>query len=185
MDDSGIVELYYSRSESAIRESSKKYGRYCGFIAKNILGSAEDSEECLNDTWLHAWNSIPPAKPVSLKGFLGKITRNLALSRLEKLSAQKRGGGELTQALEELNECISPERSETRLERAELSRIINAFLQSEERENAVLFMKRYWYLVPIGALSKELRLSESAVKMRLSRMRGRLREQLNKEGYDI
>ena len=106
MNDQSILELYWNRNESAIRETSKRYGTYCFSIAHNILKNREDSDECVNDTWLHAWNAIPPARPGRLASYLGRITRNLSINRYKLAHAKKRGGGVVTVALEELMECI-------------------------------------------------------------------------------
>lgn len=106
MDDKQILDLYWERSEAAISETSKKYGKYCRYIASNILHNDEDSEECVNDTYLRAWNSIPPNRPSVLKTFLGKITRNLSLDRYELLNAKKRNGGQMSLIFDEIQECI-------------------------------------------------------------------------------
>lgn len=186
MNDSSIIRLFWERSERALSECAAKYGAYCRSIAQRILNKFDESEECLNDTWLRAWNSIPPKKPDLLSVFLGKITRNLALSRVQSDTALKRGGGELTLALEELEECISSaESAESRLERSELSALIRRFLDAQKPANRRVFLQRYWYLCPIKEIAAEYGLSESAVKMRLHRAREELRELLESEGYEI
>lgn len=186
MEDSKIVSLYWERSERAIAESSRKYGSYCGYIARNILRSREESDECVNDTWLNAWNSIPPHKPELLSAFLGKITRNLAITRAQRAAAQKRGGGEFALALEELSECVAADdRTESRYEENALSELLNRFLEAQSAENRRLFVRRYWYLAPVKTLARDSGLSESAAKMRLARMREELKELLIKEGYEL
>ena len=128
MEDAAIVELYWQRDQQAIRETETKYGAYCRHIARNILEDGEDAEECLSDTWLSAWQSIPPHRPERLSTFLGKLTRNLSLSRLRERNAQKRGGGEPEAALEELSECIAArEDAQDALETRELGRLLRDF----------------------------------------------------------
>ena len=131
MDDKQILDLYWERSEAAISETSKKYGKYCRYIASNILHNDEDSEECVNDTYLRAWNSIPPNRPSVLKTFLGKITRNLSLDRYELLNAKKRNGGQMSLIFDEIQECIpSLDSTENIVEEIALTDILNRFLSS-------------------------------------------------------
>ena len=166
MTDEQIVNLYWQREESAISESAGKYGSYCHAIARNILFSREDSEECVNDTWLRCWNSIPPHRPSVLRSFLGKITRNLALNRWEKARAGKRGGGEITVVLEEISDLASSIGNPDELpERLSLTACLNRFLESEKE------------------LAGEYALTESGVKMSLLRARGRLKKHLMEEGF--
>ncbi len=186
MDDKAIIELYWDRSEQAISESSAKYGGYCFAIAYNILENREDSDECVNDTWYNAWNAMPPQKPELLSAFLGKITRSLSINRLRHWGAQKRGGGEYTLCIEELTECIPAKcKAEDRCDENALSELLEAFIAQSKPLDRTLFLRRYWYLCPLKKISEESGMSESAIKMRLLRMRGRLRELLEKEGYDI
>ena len=152
MEDSGILELYFLRNEQALRESDRKYGAYCGAIAYGILQNREDTEETVNDTWLSAWNAIPPRRPECLKGFLGRITRNGAIDRWRRRTAEKRGG-EMVLALEELGECIpSGDNVEQQVQAAELGKVLEAFLQTLPEERRRMFLMRYWYLAPIRAL---------------------------------
>ena len=183
MDDSTIIELYFQRNEQAISQSSLKYGSYCRTIAHNILHSSEDAEECVNDTWSKAWNSIPPSRPNRLSVFLGRITRTLAIDHYRKTNAQKRGGSQIALCLDELSECISDNANIT--DDYILKDAINRFLQSLRPENARLFMLRYWYMQPIMDIARSLGLSEGAVKMKLKRTRAALKAFLETEGIEI
>lgn len=185
MNDQEILDLYFARSEQAIDASAEKYGRYCHTVAMHILYNQEDSEECVNDTWLRAWGSIPPKRPQMLRSFFGRITRNLALNRWEYVHAEKRGHGETAAALEELSECIPDKRAaeaDTMTESITLSDCINHFLEGQKPENRILFVRRYFYLSDIRELAAAYGFTESKVKMTLSRMRTQLREALKQEG---
>ena len=178
MDDNGIIELFWQRSEDALTECVKKFGNYCMTIARNILGNDNDADECVNDTWLRAWNAIPPARPSRLIAFLGKITRNLALNRYEAAHAQKRGGGNIELALDELADIPVPENTDGE----EITKTIDAFLRAEPVDNADIFLKRYWYLHGVKEIASEYGYSESKIASLLFRMRGRLRQKLESEG---
>ena len=177
MDDNDIVELFWQRSEDALTECEYKYGSYCRTIAINILSNDGDADECVNDTWFRAWNAIPPARPSWLKGFLAKITRNLALDRYENSHSQKRGGGNIEIALEELAEIPAPE-----ADSGEITKVINRFLRSESPENTDIFVKRYWFLQSIKEIAVEYGYNENRITSLLSRMRKRLRQNLESEG---
>jgi len=182
MEDSRIIELYWARSEEAITASSEKYGGHCYAIAQRILGQSEDSRECVNDTWLRAWNSIPPCRPDSLKAFLGTITRRLALDRRRCDRAEKRGGGEVTLALEELRDCVaSPACVEREAEEGELAELLDRFLASLNKEARIIFLQRYWYLMPIREISLQNSMSESKITSMLHRIRKELRSCLEQE----
>ena len=186
MDDEQIIELYWARSEQAIHESETKYGAFCRSIARNILAQEQDAEECVNDTWLNAWNAMPPQRPSILSAFLGRLTRNLSLDRWRHNRAAKRGGPQMEVALEELRDCLSaPGRPEERLEARETAALISRFLREQPALNRVLFLRRYWYLDSISALAERFSLSESAVKSNLHRTRLRLKEVLLKEGVAV
>lgn len=186
MDDKQILDLYWERSEAAISETSKKYGKYCRYIAFNILHNDEDSEECVNDTYLRAWNSIPPNRPFVLKTFLGKITRNLSLDRYELLNAKKRNGGQMPLVFDEIQECIpSLDSTENIVEEIALTDILNRFLSSLSLEQRKIFMRRYWYLSPIKEIATEYGMSESKIKMSLFRSRNELKKLLEKEGISV
>jgi len=178
MDDNAIVDLFWQRSEDALTECANRFGGYCRSIARSILYSDDDANECVNDTWLRAWNAIPPANPSRLKSFLGKIARNLALDRYEAAHAEKRGDGEIEIALEELAEIPAPEKADE----GEITRVINAFLRSEPPEKADTFVKRYWHLHSVKDLAAEYGYSESKITSLLFRMRGRLKQNLESEG---
>lgn len=186
MDEKQIIELYWARSENAIAETAGKYGQFCHSIAYNILFDREDSEECVNDTYLHAWNAIPPRRPDRLGAFLGKITRNLALKRYEKKSAMKRGGGQVMLALDELAECIpDPNTVERRVDNKMLAEKLDAFLSQLNAESRRIFLRRYWNLSSVREIAAAYGITESKVKMSLMRTRGKLRSFLEQEGIDL
>ena len=177
MDDNGIIELFWQRSGDALLECGVKFGAYCRMIARNILNNDDDAEECVNDTWLRAWNAIPPARPSTLKSYLGKITRNLALDYYEAAHTQKRGGGNIETALEELADIPAPD-----AEDKEISQAIDEFLRSEPDEYADIFIKRYWYLHSVKEISAAYGYRENKITALLFRMRGRLKQKLESEG---
>ena len=186
MEDSRIIELYFERSEQAIAETASKYGNYCTVIARNILYSQEDAEECVNDTWLNAWNAIPPTRPSRLAAFLGKITRNLALNLYERFHAKKRGEGQTALALDELAECVADSSTvEAEVELRELAGAINGFLAGLPAETRRIFVLRYWYLYPVREIAERLGRGESMIKMNLLRTRNQLKEYLEREGIAI
>ena len=186
MEDTKIIDLYWARSQQAIAESERKYGAYCHTIARRILDREEDAEECVNDTWLHAWNAMPPQRPSVLSAFFGKITRNLSLDRWRYSRAAKRGGPQVEVALEELEHCLpAPGRPEERLEERETAALISRFLREQSDLDRNLFLRRYWYLDSISALAKRFHLSEGQTKSRLHRIRLRLREALVREGVAV
>jgi RNA polymerase sigma-70 factor (ECF subfamily) len=168
--DIEIIQLYFDRSELAISETDKSYGKYCRYIAFEILRNGEDSDEIVNDTYLGAWNAIPPQNPPSLKNFLGKITRNLAINRLEHNSAQKRGHGQYDAVLEELHGCI-PSYDESYEDTELIKSVINDFLHSISIEKRRIFVRRYWSLSPISEIAADFGMSEGQVKMILMRLR--------------
>ena len=183
MEDSKIIELYWQRDEQALAQTQEKYGRYCHAIAYNILYSESDSEECVNDTYLNAWNSMPPKRPDSLSAYLGRIVRNIALDRYDRQRAQKRCG--ITElALDELGECISDTEAPPSDDEA-LKKAINSFLASLPRRTRIAFMQRYWYACSISDIAVNLEMSESNVKVTLLRARERFKKHLDKEGIVI
>ena len=185
MEDEKIVNLYLERSETAISETQKKYGRYCFTVAYNVLYSKEDAEECVNDTFEKAWNSIPPQKPRIFSAFLGAITRNLALDRYEQSHAKKRYSPAET-ALEELGECIpAAEDGADISDTLALKDAINGFLASLNEQTRVIFMRRYWYFCSIKEIAKSLDLTESKVKVSLMRTRNAFKEYLEQQGIII
>ncbi len=183
MDDERIVALYLERSEAAIAETERHYGKYCYAIAYNLLCNAEDANECVNDTYLHAWNSIPPHQPKILATFLGKITRRLAIDRLRTNHAACRGGGEVHSALDELTECIpSGSDVEQEIEAAELGACINRFVMELPLTERRIVICRYWYADSIAAISEQFDFTQNKVKVMLHRTRNRLKNYLEQEG---
>ena len=183
MEDSEILDLYFARSEQAIAETDRKFGGYCYAIAYNILTSREDSEECVSDTYLAAWNAIPPRRPGLLAAFLGKLTRHISIDRWRRGHAQKRGGGEMVLALEELQDCAGSQDAETALAEKELTRLLNAFLATLPEVERNVFLCRYWYLDSIQTISERAGFTQSKVTSMLHRTRGKLRKKLSEEGY--
>ena len=183
MDDKAIVDLYFDRSESAISETAAKYGNYCYSIAYNILTNKEDSEESVSDTYLAAWNAMPPRRPAILSTFLGKITRHISIDRWRARTADKRGGGEIILALEELDQCIAGDQDvEHSLVRKELVSAVNRFLDSLPETDRGVFLCRYWFLDSISDIAASCGFSQSKVTSMLHRTRQKLRRQLEKEG---
>lgn len=183
MEDSQIIDLYLARSEHAISETASKYGKYCSYIAYNILHNAEDSEECVNDTYMKAWGIIPPHRPNCLSAFLGKITRNLALDRYKHHAAAKRGFNRVQLALEELEECLPTSGNvEQIVGDMALTELLNAFLDGLSPEARKLFMRRYWYFSTIKEIASYYAMSEGKVKMSLLRSRNELKRLFEKEG---
>lgn len=184
MNDSEIIALFEQRKEEAVAAASQKFGGYCLTIARNLLGF-EDAEECVSDTWLAAWNRIPPAKPESLRAFLGKITRTLAISRFRGLHAQKRGAG-LTLLLSELEDCLpDPTGVEEAVETRALARLLSDWLRALPREDRVLFLRRYWYGVSVKELAVEAGCTENQMAQRMRKLRQALRAVLEQEGIAI
>ena len=155
MEDEAIYDLYWNRDEEAIHQTHLKYGPWCRGIALRILEIQEDAEECVNDTYLQVWNNIPPQRPSIFRAWLGRITRNLALSRYRRNNAGKRGGGQTALALEELGECVSgKESTESQLESQDVAAVINRFLESLSVQQRTIFMRRYWHMTSIGDIAR-------------------------------
>lgn len=185
MEDQNIIDMYWSRNESAIAESERKYGRFCQSIAFNILKNREDSLECTQDTWHQAWNSIPPERPCVLRAFFGRITRNLAITKYRKEHAKKRFSG-MTSMLDELAECIPAHNNvENTIESAELSRTISDWLMSLSLNDRTLFVLRYWNGTDIKTLAKKYGCSYEALSQRMYRLRASLKAHLESEGISI
>ncbi len=186
MDDSIIIKLYNKRDERAIEESSKKYGNYCYIIAYNILADEQDAEECLDDTWLGAWNSIPPAQPKNLRLYLSKITRNLSLEKYRNKTREKRGGGEVALALDEIGELTAVTAGvEDEVTERELGQAINRFLRSLSRRERNIFLRRYYYLDSVSDIARRFDMRQDNVLVTLSRTRKKLKEYLEGEGYTV
>ena len=186
MDDKNIVQLYWDRSEQAIVETDSKYGAYCYSIAYNALANNEDAEESVSDTYMAAWKSIPPRRPRFLSAFLGKLTRHISIDRWRRSSAKKRGGGELSLVMDELEEVIADSGNvEAEYERKELAGIINGYLHSLPDRECNIFLRRYFYMESVKEIAKRYALSESNVSMTLSRTRKKLKVFLEKKEYVI
>ena len=183
MDDLQIVQLYWQRDQSAIRESSAKYGRMLHSIAFGIISNHEDSEECVSDTYGKAWDTMPPQKPGSLAAYLGRITRNLSINRWHESHTQKRGRGQM---LMELTDCVpTPQTVENEVERAALTELINGWLLSLPKEDRVLFLRRYWFGDEVQTLAKKLGASSNQMAGRLYRLRQKLKSVLEQEGISL
>lgn len=186
MDDTRIVQLYWDRNEQAIPATADKYGNYCTSIAKNILGNKEDAEECVNDTYLNAWNSMPPHRPSVLSTFLGKITRNLSIKRYKHNTADKRGGGELPLVLDELLDCVSGKDDvEQEFNRQELVKAIDDFLDILPKDKRSIFICRYWYTDSISDIAHQHGMKDGAVSMTLNRLRSKLHNYLLERGFEL
>jgi len=185
MNDAQIIELYWQRSEQAISASDNQYGRFCRRIAMNILNNAEDSEECVNDTWHRAWDNMPPQKPNILSAFFGRITRNLSLSRFRLNHAQKRYDG-MTLLLSELEDCIPSKGSiEQETEERYLAEVISDWLASIPRDDRILFVRRYWFGDMLKDLAKECGTNQNQMAQRVYRLRNALKSKLEQEGISL
>ncbi len=186
MEDKDIVQLFWDRKEQAITETSSKYGHYCFSIAKNILDNREDAEECVNDTYLNTWNSIPPHKPKILSTFLGKIVRNLSFNKYKANHSMKRGGYEISLILDELGEIVSDEESvEDNVIKNELIKTIDDFIDTLSVEKRYIFIRRYWYSDKITAIANQCGRTENSIHVELNRIRKKLHDYLTERGYDI
>ncbi len=183
MEDEKIIALYFERDESAIRESEKKYGKYCYAIAHRILHSHEDAEECVNDTWCGAWEAMPPQRPTKLQYFLARITRNVAIDRYRHASAQKRGA-EVECAIEEYWECI-PNGEAPIEDELVLREAINGFLATLDAHTRVIFLRRYFYAMSVREIAEGMRLSENRVSVTLHRTRSKFKAYLTQKGILI
>lgn len=183
MTDEKIIDLYWARSETAISETENKYGNLCSSIAYNILKNKEDTEECVNDTYLKAWNSMPTERPQRLMAFLAKISRNIALNKIKHDSAKKRGGSEIDVALDELCDCVSGDLlSDDIVDKMFFDGLINRFLAELKTQDRCIFVLRYWYLYPCAEIARKYQINESKVKVSLHRMRQSLKCILESEG---
>ncbi len=186
MEDNEIIRLYWDRNEQAIKATSDKYGRYCKAIARNILNCEEDAEECVNDTYLRAWGSMPTQWPARLATFLGKITRNLSFNRYKYQRAGKRGGGEIALVLDELTDCVSDvEDVEGAIDRQELIKAIDSFVGNLSESRRRIFVRRYWYADSVAEIAKDSGMPEGTVSKALERTRKRLKVYLTERGFEI
>lgn len=183
MEDQNILALYVSRNETAISESDQKYGRYLHTVAYNILYDHEDARECVNDTYVNAWNCIPPHLPLVLRSFLAKITRNLALNRYHKEMAKKRQG-EVDMAIEEYYECLPSGEMPTE-DAVVLKMLIDSFLSSLPERTRIIFLQRYWYFLSMKEIALLHGMREGAVKTCLMRTRNKFKQYLEKEGVTV
>lgn len=184
MDDKSIVNLFWNRSEQAIAETDMKYGKYCYSIAYNALANNEDAEESVSDTYLAAWNKLPPNRPAVLATFLGKITRYISINRWKARNTLKRGGGEIPLTLEELDDCVDGKQDvEGTYESRELTQAFNRFLDRLSDTERDVFLRRYWFFDPIAEIAESFGFSQSKTTSMLHRMRGKLRKQLEKDGF--
>lgn len=182
MDDKKIVELYWQRNESAISETKAHYGKYCYSIAYGILKNNEDAQECENDTYLEAWNTIPPKTPIHLSAFLGTISRQKAIDKWRRKNAVKRGG-EVALSLDELESCIPDNKAiDDYLLAEELSKIISDFLRTLPQNERIVFVRRYWYFDSVNDICRRFGYGQSKVKMMLKRTRDKLISYLEQEG---
>ena len=186
MEDHAIIELYWQRQETAIQETDQKYGTFLSGLSWNILRSRSDAEECVNDTYLRAWNAIPPQRPSAFQLWLGRITRTLSLDRWRKSKAEKRGGDEMEVLLGELDVCVpAPQGVEKELEDQEIASVISSFLRRLSAQNRAMFLRRYWYGQSIAEIAGAMPCGEGKVKSSLFRTRAALRETLEKEGVTL
>ena len=181
MDDTGIIDLYWARDERAVTESERKYGAYCRSISYQILKNRQDVEECVNDTWVRAWNAMPPQRPFALGAFLARIVRNLSLNYYRKAQAQRRGGGMVPLLLEELRDCAA-DGPEQMLEAAELGRLLDRFLRQLPQKDCCVFMRRYWYMDSLEEIARRYHMALGSVKSSLFRTRQKLKAYLEQEG---
>ena len=186
MEDENIIRLYWDRDETAIEETSKKYGKYCFSIANNILCSREDSEECVNDTYVKVWDSIPPQRPSIFSAFIGKITRNISLNRYKLNNAEKRGGNEMPLVLDEVREIVSghPDPEEQAI-RDELIAAVNDYLATLSVEKRVMFVRRYWYADDVKSIAERMGTSENNISVSVRRIRNSLRDYLIERGFEL
>ena len=184
MDDKQIIDLYFERAESAIKETEQKYGRYCYAIAYRILDNDEDAKEIVNDTYLKIWNTIPPNRPVHLKSYVGMISRQLSFDRYEKYHAKKRG--EILLVLDELAECIPDNSDDVNIgESIDLTNALNVFIGSLPSRTQSIFVLRYWYSFSISEIAEKHGMEEGSVAVLLLRTRKKLKTFLNKEGFNV
>ena len=184
MTDEQIIGMYYDRREEALKETEARYGKYCFRVADAVLKNREDAEECVNDTWLRAWNAIPPAYPKCLRMFLAKITRNLSFNRYQLKHAAKRGDGEMEAVLEELGECVADRTDiEGQILAKELGQSITRFVYGLSEREGNVFVRRYFFMESAADIAKKYGLKENHVSVILSRTRKALKEYLEKEGY--
>lgn len=184
MEDEQIISLYLQRDERAIRETEGKYGKSLLLLSKRIVSDEEDSKECVNDTYLRAWNAIPPTVPTHFSAYLSRIVRSVSIDRFRAKKSQRRSANEYTQSLDELNECIAGhETPQDALEIKHLTQVISDYLRSLPKEQRQVFLCRYYFLDPIKRIAQNFHISEAKTKSMLYRLRLGLKEHLEQEGY--
>ena len=184
MEDEKILDMYFARDERAIQYTDAAYGKKLLTLANRILFDRQDSEESVNDTYMKAWTTIPPSRPVHFYAYLAKICRFIALGKLDWNNAAKRKA-DVVSLTDEMEQCIPDQRISVEMDAQEIGRTITQFLESVSQESRVIFMRRYWFCDSISEIAKRYGISESKVKMRLQRTRNQLAEHLNKEGISI
>lgn len=184
MDDAQLIEMFFARNEHAIKETDKKYGKLCFRVADNLLRNKEDAEECVNDTYLVAWNKIPPTRPNNFTAFICKITRNLSLKKLESANAKKRSPDAII-SLSEIESLVPDNSFTTDMTDEEVGKLISVFLRGEKELNRNVFLRKYWFFDSVSQIAEMYSLSENNVKSMLFRTRNRLREFLKKEGFEL
>ena len=184
MDDLQIIELYFAHDEQAVKATDDKYGKLCLRIALNILFNKEDSEECVNDTYLNVWNKIPPTRPNNFKAFICKITRNLSLKKLEAANAMKRTSAAIL-SLEEIEETVPDSGISPEISDEELGKLISAFLWKQSEDVRNVFLRKYWFFDSVSDIAERYAFSESKVKSMLFHTRNKLRDYLEKEGFEL
>lgn len=184
MDDNKIISLYFQRREEAIQETDRRYGQKLYHISDNIVHNEEDAQECVSDTYLKTWQTIPPTRPEHFFAYIAKICRNFSLSRLDWKNAAKRKG-EVISLTQELETCIPDKRREAKENGKELGRLLNAFLATLTPENRMIFLRRYWYVETVGEIAEKYGITENAVSTRLHRTREKLAAYLAKEGIAV
>ncbi len=185
MDDVSIIELFFARSEQAIKELDRKYGKTCRRLSYSILNNLQDAEECVNDAYLGTWNAIPPARPDPLLAFLCRIVRNLSVMRYHANTARKRSCYYAV-ALDELEDCLASHRTvDTEIDEKELIQTLEKFLETLSAENRVIFMRRYWFSDSYAEIAEQTGVSEKNVSVKLTRIRKQLQKYLKERGYEI
>ena len=184
MDDSKIIELFFTRNQEAIQQMDKVYGRRLFLLADGIVRNEQDAEESVSDTYMKAWETIPPQRPVHFFAYIAKICRNLALKRVDWKNAQKRSA-QIVTLTQEMEGCIPDAARERETDARELGRILDAFLRTLTPDNQMVFLRRYWYADTVAQIAARYNLGESAVQMRLSRTKGKLAAYLAKEGIQV
>ena len=186
MNDNIIIDLYFARDNSAISETDEKYGSYLRKIAANILANREDEEECINDTYLKIWNTVPPLKPLSLQAYASRIIRNIAFDKYRRITAEKRGGSDVPLILDELGDIVSgKDTPEAEIDRKELVRAIADFLDTLKTEKKAYFICRYWHAMSMKDIAEKYGKSENHIAVSLSRTRNKLKDHLTERGFSI